>query len=384
MTLVTLVYTKWKMSNCISCGRGDSSGQSMVSCDKCNRIFCQDCSLLTATEMRSAILKKRNMIFLCTPCRGLYDEYLQADSLRGVIAEVVSEVLPDIVKNVFTEQISRIDSRIGGVEASVQNLRDSNIELVRLLTSKVRISGDVSSSSAIGGESTTLGAYHCPPVGRDGHLRVDHSLGEDGKARVPLRMAPGTEGSSTSDGVRRHVDTLPSKPVTHVGALGENKRKNAVRQQRIPSMGDNDYISGRSSADCIPEDTEGYKEVRYKKRKSRINFGTCEGVQGFSGVERRIWIYVGRVQPEVASEAIVDFLEKKCPGRKFTCERLKSRSPNGSFRVGADYDLRDKLLEGSFWPTGVVYRRYWLYASNDGSQRTVRGFRSLSPGVVAT
>lgn len=53
------------MVPCESCNEKTDAG---INCDTCKKVFCSDCSRLTASELKCIALKKRRLIFLCEEC----------------------------------------------------------------------------------------------------------------------------------------------------------------------------------------------------------------------------------------------------------------------------------------------------------------------------
>lgn len=109
------------------------------------------------------------------------------------------------------------------------------------------------------------------------------------------------------------------------------------------------------------EDTDGFIEVKYNKRRTpkKMIVGTSKDSNSFGGVKKKVWLYIGRVQPGTECEHIVRHLEDKIPNSKFTVEKLNTpHNDFVSFKVGADFELYDKLHNIELWPEGIIVRRY--------------------------
>lgn len=54
---------------CMKCNCQEGKIQ-LLKCDSCTNYICENCSELSATEIRCVVLKKRKLIFLCSNCEG--------------------------------------------------------------------------------------------------------------------------------------------------------------------------------------------------------------------------------------------------------------------------------------------------------------------------
>lgn len=54
---------------CMKCNCQEGKFQ-LLKCDSCTNYICENCSELSATEIRCVVLKKRKLIFLCPNCEG--------------------------------------------------------------------------------------------------------------------------------------------------------------------------------------------------------------------------------------------------------------------------------------------------------------------------
>jgi hypothetical protein len=115
--------------------------------------------------------------------------------------------------------------------------------------------------------------------------------------------------------------------------------------------------------DC-PDD-EGYIKVssgKNKKRKHKVVFGSsaCSSeTPNFSGVPRRLLLYVGRAEKSTSTDDITKYLHKKFPHGDFLCESLFAGVSYRSFKVDAPVTLREDLFRSETWPQGVKVGKFF-------------------------
>lgn len=108
-----------------------------------------------------------------------------------------------------------------------------------------------------------------------------------------------------------------------------------------------------------------------KSRKTKaitaIQIGDGSTDVGFEGVQKRIWIFLSRVKPQVTAEIISKYLNNKpnMKDRTVIVEELQlKRTRTKAFKVGLDYALKDDAYNPKFWPKGVGFCRYTFSKNN--------------------
>ena len=72
-----------------------------------------------------------------------------------------------------------------------------------------------------------------------------------------------------------------------------------------------------------------------------------------------MWLYVGKAKLESTESMVREYLEKRFPGREFVVSKVERQSVStSSFKVGADFDLKDDLYRAETWPSGIMIRRF--------------------------
>lgn len=87
----------------------------------------------------------------------------------------------------------------------------------------------------------------------------------------------------------------------------------------------------------------------------------CDAKTGFSGTERKVWLYVNRINNNVTAENIVQYLKNK-PNHhevEFIVRELPG-NPKAlkRFVIAAPFELKDEMYSKEFWPTGVGVKRF--------------------------
>lgn len=117
-----------------------------------------------------------------------------------------------------------------------------------------------------------------------------------------------------------------------------------------------------STAVTTPRRTDDGNKWTIPEKKRKIKQGTDEGAYSLKAADRMAWLYVGRVSKNCTEEDLLEFLRKKQPHRKFEVQKIsKPESPNTSFKVGFDFELIEDLNKETFWPRGIIIKRYRFF-----------------------
>lgn len=130
---------------------------------------------------------------------------------------------------------------------------------------------------------------------------------------------------------------------------------------------DSDVISCEQGAEIQNKtdfkliENDGFELPKRKTRKPR-SITNIVGVNNTSNslqaAPRKAWYFLGRLKPNTESTEIIDYLNKKMPDTDIQCEKLISQGVNSCFKVGVDFEGREKIEDPNFWPIGVILRRY--------------------------
>lgn len=223
-------------------------------------------------------------------------------SCSQVSAESIkNKLLEDTIKQVVSDCLLNVFKKIDELNTNVINLRDSNVELIRLLTAN-------KSHSEIG-------------------------TGFNSKLQEPSIPSP-TINIDISD-----TDSYQSD----ITVVDKKDRQQKNYQQR------NVYTKTRNP------------QTSKNGNQNKILFGTADSEteidSEFSAAEKKLWIYIGRCKPDTTEDKIMAYLQRKCPNAAFTVESLQSRGLP-SYKLSAPADLEKLLYTSSFWPKKVLIKRF--------------------------
>lgn len=111
-------------------------------------------------------------------------------------------------------------------------------------------------------------------------------------------------------------------------------------------------------------------------KKPKKNLGTGESLEegdpsGFSGIDKKVWIYVYRCKRVCKAEDIKQYIHKK-PGFDEVQVDVQELSTNDKqnkcFVVSAPFDKKDIMYKPDFWPRNVGFKRFHFKKFKDYSQ----------------
>lgn len=138
---------------------------------------------------------------------------------------------------------------------------------------------------------------------------------------------------------------------------GKNSRKKQVMQEHTDTnqtgLGSNSRVMNTSS-----RSTKVYrKSYPVSDRKSSFVIGTKD-TAGLVAGEKKAWLYLGRLHSDTTEEAVKKYISDSFADVTATVERLESKGSNASFKVGVDFEKKDKLFNSSVWPKDAVLKRF--------------------------
>lgn len=82
------------MPDCNKCLKSESADNAIVTCDRCSKKHCRECSGLTTTEMRAVAVKSRVIKFYCQDCNLLpgNSSYGSSDELLVLLKPLFEKI----------------------------------------------------------------------------------------------------------------------------------------------------------------------------------------------------------------------------------------------------------------------------------------------------
>ena len=219
------------------------------------------------------------------------------------LSELNTEEFSVFIANIIDEKTRLLVEEMQALKREVVVLRESNIDLIRLLVEK----------------KCDCGSAHATET-------LNNSIDSTSSDTTVISNI---ENEVTKEIREKTADKLPTTRKKR-----NNKTINTNSGQKHHTSTDKKFFLGQGVDDVI--------------EKSE-----------FKAAKRRLWLHVSRVAPGIKVDKINDYLQRKCRGHQFVVEQITGDAEhNGSFKIGADYDLQDVLYSDKFWPAGVAVRRF--------------------------
>lgn len=331
------------MAVCRGCKASESADDPLSACDWCSFSFCRTCANLSSTELRAVALRKRTIIFLCPDCRSGMDQLRSGpgnpsalkDSMLDCMKAELANV-SDVIKNTL---LCEIDSRISSVKDEISAVRQTNIDLVRLLT-----------------DDRSLSLVRRPSLNVE--AKCDDSLDatpvETEASVVPISiMKPPERKISSMDAPRRNSgNKLPASQDFHSGS-GSLTRKRPVGLGKA--------LPGASGESIRNKPIIGSRRLD----KSAITAAT---------IQKKTSILVGRLDKSVTMDNLREYLLSTFgSGENFAIEEQMVKSGDyRSYRVETRLELLGQLLCPSSWPENVLVKKFRFFRSREAVKSPAR------------
>uniref|UniRef100_A0A1Y1NJF7 Uncharacterized protein n=1 Tax=Photinus pyralis TaxID=7054 RepID=A0A1Y1NJF7_PHOPY len=235
-------------------------------------------------------------------------------SLNDVSTNVAltGEQLKDLIREAVAEKTAELYKIIDSLRKEVTVLKESNVDMIKLLSSK--------------GSNITVGA--------------NKSKSEKITSK-PANPNVLSYSETVASGVTR--DKILQSP----SAVRCDRKSRIDKSENINNTGDNKP-----------------KNLVIGKAEPSLNG------PGFCAIQKRAWLYVGRVALGTENSKIKNYLTEKFPNSQFEVEQLPKRDDARSiaFKVGADIELIDELYKGENWPAGVFIKQFRFFRRQQHAQ----------------
>lgn len=321
----------------------------LIKCSACKLDFCKTCGQLTETEMRCLSLRNPKLKFLCINC----DPAGEADSNEVQLNNASEESLIDTEHNgkknncpdienvsveLFISEIQKLTNIIQDLKKQVDNLKLSNIDLVKTITSEEFLISHTNIMASTQKKPKTL----------------EVSAGTDSKSHAPTSYAQIARNTS-SVGSAFHTGAIPRQRPRQEPPLGDNTR------QRNEAKNTENQKNNTNGNFAVAENLPRVKRNNYKNterigsaKHDRSNGALCGAAQ-----KKMAWFYVGKIKnKDVTADEWLKYLKEDNKDEKFIVEKLKTHGSFAAFKIGAPFNLLGKLNDEEYWPAGVVIRRF--------------------------
>ena len=315
------------------------------------------------------ILKKSEAKKLAIP-KFLCDSHGKMPPTSGF--EVIAEHLLELVM-----QMSTLKDELKAIKAKPENngelkLREIHEDLRDLKLSMAEF------KRANRGSSNTKMPFNNfqKPSTSSASVNFANAVKKNSKLSVPRSpLTPNNANETPIRGSRSLVDKS-ERNVTNPGDIQENSAPSSA--DRLPLEEDSasviqnnstvpsgDLQPAREDSDSaldVPNDGNNDNHWEVVQRRKRRNFvsGSRKADSAFRGVVGSRDLYVGRCQPSVSCDVILNHIEDVANVRPLSCETIsKEDSRVKAFKVTVAVSDVEKLLDSALWPEEVRVRRYF-------------------------
>lgn len=132
---------------------------------------------------------------------------------------------------------------------------------------------------------------------------------------------------------------------------------------------------------------EGFKTVVSRRNRRRMEqptrgTATSSPQEKFKARPSKMWLYVGRADESVEESDVREYVERKCSitdKELLVVKRLSLLGRSRAFQLGIDRCYYKSLLDGSFWPSGIMVRRFNFSRQAVKTQSSSEGKSFLNP-----
>lgn len=366
--------------SCTKCKAPESKEEPLITCDKCKRKLCQNCTKLSTTEYRAASLKSgRILLYLCGDCRSslnlnqsdnekLIEIQNDLHTLNKKLTDFSKTTLQLIEKTnlnhnkIFTELQSLKEDMQKNIERTKQEIiimKETNKDMIKLLSNAPKSYSEV--------------ARHATSQNRNTYQTTAN------------KVITETTGKSATQTMQKKLIHHNSDPIELELETSGASNKPLVNNMHHNSTYKQGLIDGKIQNKNVEQFTKNTK----KTKRREINIGTAETEtedeeNDFIGKEsnKKVWLFISRVKDHVTIEKIKNYIKKKTDlhdDSDIVVEHTKTkyddiRKDCQCFKIGINYDKKDVVYEENFWPKKVAYRRFNFNANTQAEDNKDKDF----------
>lgn len=155
--------------------------------------------------------------------------------------------------------------------------------------------------------------------------------------------------------------STPSNPLASKQAIRNMQTSTSTATKSKQRHAKTPVVLSQNNLVTLPFNTRG---------QHKFVTGTADNVnKTLQAAKKKAWIFVGRVDKGTSNEDLLQYLHKKCPNTNFDCEKLSTKGPSGSFKIGFELDLLPQVMEPKFWPTGIIVSRFQFFRQRRNLQQ---------------
>uniref|UniRef100_A0A1Y1LG62 Uncharacterized protein n=1 Tax=Photinus pyralis TaxID=7054 RepID=A0A1Y1LG62_PHOPY len=198
---------------------------------------------------------------------------------------------------------------------------------------------------------------------KDTAAKEDRSASSD-KKKLFSKVVQSERDNNSNQG-NKNVPTPINTQGNVVSNQKDTNNQTNTQQSKTKSQRNNIDSSTVPATPCYSKenvDKEDFIVVKSRKKtfKNRSLVAGSSTTGTLLGVEKQIHFHVCRLHPSTTEENLTQFLSKN-DINGVTVTKLNSKFPNiySSFRLSANENLKEVILNPNLWPSGVLINRFF-------------------------
>lgn len=245
----------------------------------------------------------------------------------SVVDFLKSEDFANLLKTVVKCETDKLQKQIDQLNTEVVLLRESNIELVNLLTNVNQ-----------GGMAL--------------EMNKNKNLNESNKNIIDNR--------SISLSKHKSETNISTKTTAESGNKKSDKNtSDFVSVEKKKSTTERDNISSNKGTHTLHESKWEYPRRKIRRNKNSVIYGNADEDMTFKGVVKYLDYHVYRLPPDFNESDVIEHLASKNIS-EVMCEKMQSRYPNQytSFKISVSIKQDKDFRNPKIWPEYVVINRF--------------------------
>lgn len=359
-------------------------------CKKWWHISCANISKQFYDHFKAIANKMPGLKWYCSDCNDRIVVKPVNESQSGTVPDSVDESDSSAIMNIIVTELSAISKNNLAMSEQLSKLNKENIDirkqLLELNNCRPRSSAEKSSSNSqeedciLGTNSSEFDSSPNPIVNeRNKPEKLNISLNK--KENEGDIQSPDNTDDENSKNEFQIVQPSREKPF-------QTRPKESKQQLGRPGNNTPSAINLKKDDKC------SYKEALLKKKTHQyssnkpvgphkiIGTGMALGQHEHSPVdsslgvgaksnssilqsnvslltgEKKAWYHLGKLKGNTTEEQVQQFLRNSFPEIEFVVEKLDSKGLTSSFKLGLDFEVKDKILDSSIWPKYVTLKRF--------------------------
>lgn len=300
--------------SCPICKDNFIVNNKFIKCELCSSQSHVQCLRIKDPVVKT-LSESRNLRFYCDTCILVVDSKLSGPSQKVDNQALIAD-LENLISRATESMLQKMATEISELRTEVRVLKESNIDLVRLLTSDEK-------HKTLEEEDVVL---------------VEH--------------------------IERDMPPLePKKKVPEVNSLSKNRVKTTSGKLDKGSDQKSTRPAEKSNANSKIKHLTGTNHNKNPEHHNKRSVLTKKGTSQPSSLiqpapKGRNWIWVGGLNVTTTAENIIAYANEIWPEKDILCFDLKSKRAKKSFKLGSrDLDLA-VLLAAEHWPEGTLIRPF--------------------------